>query len=192
VYLPFAQSREASAFALMSLSIRANGPPASLIRSVSDTLEDVNPDLTWTFRPLDDQIAASVTQERLTASLAAFFGGLALLLAAVGLYGVTAYSVSRRRSEIGIRIALGADTARVVRLVMLRVTILVGVGAALGAGASLWLSRFVAPLLYGLDSRDPVTLMGAVGVLVAIGLAAGLLPALTAARIDPAALLREN
>ena len=155
VYLPFAQSREASAFALMSLSVRTNGPPASLIRSVSDTLEDVNPDLTWTFRPLDDQIAASITQERMTASLAAFFGGLALLLAAVGLYGVAAYSISRRRAEIGIRIALGADTARVVRLVMLRVTILVGVGAALGAAASLWLSRFVTPLL-SMDSTRKI------------------------------------
>jgi ABC-type antimicrobial peptide transport system permease subunit len=82
--------------------------------------------------------------------------------------------------------------ARRIRLVMLRVTILVGVGAALGAAASLWLSRFVTPLLYGLDSKDPATLMGAVGVLVAIGLVAGLLPALTAARIDPAVLLRES
>jgi ABC-type antimicrobial peptide transport system permease subunit len=78
----------------------------------------VNPDLTWTFRPLADQIDASIARERITAMLAGFFGVLALLLAGLGLYGVTAYSVSRRRSEIGIRMALGASPTNVVRLVV--------------------------------------------------------------------------
>jgi predicted permease len=193
VYLPFAQSREVTAFGSMSLSIRSSGgAPASLIRSVTTALNEVNPNLTWTFRPLADQIDASITQERLTAMLAGFFGGLALLLAGLGLYGVTAYSVSRRRSEIGIRMALGASPGHVVRLVVSRVALLVGIGAVAGIAASLWLSRFVVPLLYGLEPRDPATLLGAVVVLAAVGLAAGAVPAIRAAGIDPAAVLRES
>ena len=156
------------------------------------TLNEINPELTWTFRPLADQIDASITQERITAMLAGFFGGLALLLAGLGLYGVTAYSVSRRRSEIGLRIALGATATTVVRLVVSRVVLLIGIGAAAGAGASLWLSRFVAPLLYGLEPRDPITLIAAVGILVAVGLTAGLLPATRASRLDPSVVLRES
>jgi len=100
------------------------------------------------------------------AMLSGFFGVLALLLAGLGLYGVTAYSVSLRRSEIGIRIALGASRTNVVRLVVSRVALLVGIGAVAGTAASLWLSRFVATLLYGLEPRDPLTLLGAVVVLV--------------------------
>jgi putative ABC transport system permease protein len=193
VYLPFAQSREVAAFGFMSLSIRSSeGSPASLMRTVTTALNEVNPDLTWTFRPLADQIDASITRERLTAMLAGFFGVLALLLAGLGLYGVTAYSVSRRRSEIGIRLALGATPSDVVRLVVSRVALLVGVGAVAGIAASLWLSRFVAPLLYELEPRDPATLFGAVVVLVAVGMVAGALPASRAARIDPAVVLRES
>ncbi|TMB54068.1 MAG: FtsX-like permease family protein, partial [Chloroflexi bacterium] len=193
VYLPFAQSREVAAFGSMSLSIRSSGaPPASLIRSVTTALDEVNPDLTWTFRPLAEQIDASMTQERVTAMLAGFFGLVALLLAGLGLYGVTAYSVSRRRSEIGMRIALGASPTSVVGLVVSRVALLVGIGAGAGMPASLWLSQFVEPLLYGLAPRDPATLLGAVLVLVAVGLAAAALPATRAARIDPVAVLREG
>lgn len=193
VYLPFAQSKEVTAFGSMSLSIRSSGgSPALLIRSVTAALNAVNPDLTWTSRLLADQINASITQERMMAMLSGFFGVLALLLAGLGLYGVTAYSVSLRRSEIGIRIALGASRTHVVRLVVSRVALLVGIGAVAGTAASLWLSRFVATLLYGLEPRDPLTLLGAVGVLVAVGLAAGSLPATRAARIYPAAVLRES
>jgi putative ABC transport system permease protein len=134
--------------------------------------------LIWTFRPLADQIDASITQERLTAMLSGFFGVLALLLAGLGLYGVTAYSVSRRRSEIGVRIALGASPANVVRLVVSRVALLVGIGVVAGIAASLWLSGFVATLLYGFEPRDPVTVLGAVVVVATVGLAAGALPAI--------------
>jgi len=193
VYLPFAQSREVAAFGSMSLSIRSSGgSPASLIRSVTTALDEVNPDLTWTFRPLAEQIDASMTQERITAMLAGFFGLVALLLAGLGLYGVTAYTISRRRSEIGLRMALGAGPTSVVRLVVSRVALLVSIGAVAGIAASLWLARFVGPLLPGLAPRDPSTLLGAVVVLVAVGLAAAALPATRAARIDPAAVLRES
>jgi predicted permease len=192
VYLPFARSREVTAFGSMSLSIRSGrGSPASLIRSATVALNAVEPDLLWTFRPLADQIDVSITQERMTAMLSGFFGTLALSLAGLGLYGVTAYSVSRRRPEIAVRIALGASRTNVVRLVLSRVALLVGIGVVVGTAASVWLSRFVATILFGIEPQDPATFLGAVVVLVTVGLGAGLLPADRAARLDPAAVLRE-
>jgi ABC-type antimicrobial peptide transport system permease subunit len=123
--------------------------------------------------------------------LSGFFGGLALLLAGIGLYGVTAYSVGRRRREIGIRMALGARPASVVRMVVSRVALLVGIGILIGTAVSLWAAQFVDKLLFGLKPRDPLTLAAAAFVLVAVGALAGWLPARRAARIDPAAVLRE-
>jgi putative ABC transport system permease protein len=122
--------------------------------------------------------------------LSAFFGGLALLLAALGLYGITSYSVNRRGTELGIRMALGTPPAGVMRLVLRRVAIQVGAGIVIGALASWWAGRFVAALLYGLAPRDPVTIAMAVVVLGTIGAVAGWLPARRAARIDPAIVLR--
>ena len=175
-----------------NLSVRAAGSPALLTRSIAEAIGGVNKDLALTFRPLSDQISASLTQERIVAILAGFFGALALLLAGLGLYGVTSYAVSRRRTEIGIRMALGAAPAGVVRLVLSRVSMLVGLGVLIGAGISSWASQFVATLLYGLEPRDPATLVGSAAVLAAVGALAGWLPARRAARIDPAEVLRDS
>jgi len=135
---------------------------------------------------LADQVNAALTQERVVAMLAGSFGALALLLAGLGLYGVTSYTVSRRRTEIGIRMALGAAPTGVIRLVLTRVALLVAVGIAIGAAASAWASRFVATLLYGLEASDPATLLTASVTLAMVGALAGFLPARRAARIDPA------
>lgn len=116
---------------------------------------------------------ASLTQERVVAMLSGLFGGLALLLAGLGLYGVTAYLVSRRRWEIGIRMALGAAPAAVVRLVLSRVLLLVGIGVVIGGSVSVWASTLVATVLYGLKPHDPVTFVGAVVVLAGMGAVAG-------------------
>jgi ABC-type antimicrobial peptide transport system permease subunit len=124
--------------------------------------------------------------------LSGFFGVLALLLAAIGLYGVTSYAVSRRRTEIGICMALGADAGGVVRLVLRRLALLVGAGVVVGAAISAWASRYVGTLLYGLEPRDPATFISAAAVLMLIGALAGWLPARRAARIDPAQVLREG
>ena len=137
-------------------------------------------------------IDATIRREQLMATLSGFFGVLALLLAGLGLYGVTSYAVSRRRTEIGIRMALGAAPGGVVRMVLGRVGMLVGLGVAAGAGISIWASTFVETLLYGLKPRDPGTLVAATFVLATIGALAGWLPARRAARIDPARVLRDG
>jgi putative ABC transport system permease protein len=191
IYLPMAQRHDPILQTTCYIGVRsAGGSPELLERSVAAALRTVNRDLLLTFEPLAVQVDESLAEDRLMAMLSGFFGVLALLLAGLGLYGVTAYAVSRRRREIGIRMALGAAPAGVVRLVMSRVTMLVGLGVVIGAGVSLWAVRFVASFLYGLDPRDPATLLGAVIVLAAVGALAVWLPARRASRIDPAVVLR--
>jgi len=176
----------------ISLSVRASGgPPASLSRSISRALGDVNSNLTLTFRPLAEQVNAALVQERLVAMLSGFFGALALVLAGVGLYGVTAYAVNRRRGELGIRLALGAAPSGVVQLVLRRVGWLVGLGVLLGTLVTWLVAPLVRALLYDLEPRDPLTLGVAASLLVAVGLLAGWIPARRAARIDPVETLRE-
>ena len=176
-----------------NLNVRlASGSSAPLTRSIAAAIAGVNKDLALTFQPLSDQIGASLAQERIVAMLSGFFGGLALLLAGLGLYGVTSYAVSRRRTEIGIRMALGAAPAGVVRLVLSRVSLLVGLGVLVGACISLWASQFVSTLLYGLEPRDPATLVGSSTMLALVGALAGWLPAHRASRIDPAEVLRDS
>jgi len=177
----------------MSISVKAaQGSPALLTRSVASALTNVNSSIALTFRPLAEQVNASLIQERVVAILSGFFGGLAVLLAALGLYGVTSYAVSRRRTELGIRIALGAAPGGVVRLVLSRVAALVGAGVIAGGAASLLAVKYVSTLLYGLQPRDPITFVGAVGILCTIGAVAGWLPARRASRIDPARVLRDG
>jgi ABC-type antimicrobial peptide transport system permease subunit len=152
----------------------------------------VDGDVTLSFRPFKDTVRAFTIQERVVAMLAAFFGGLALLLAGLGLYGVMSYAVSRRRTEIGIRMALGATPGRVVRLVLRRVALLVAAGVAAGAGMGMLAARLVATMLFGLQPGDPATFTAAAVVLASIGALAGWLPARRASRIDPARVLREG
>jgi putative ABC transport system permease protein len=191
MYVPIAQQKEAPSG--ISISVRATGgSPALLTKSVAAALAAVNPDITMTFRLLTEQVNSSLIQERVVAIMSGFFGGLALLLAGLGLYGVTSYAVNRRRTELGIRMALGAAPAGVIRLVLRRVGILVAAGVIVGGGISWILARFVSTLLYGLQPHDPLTLAGAVVILGAIGALAGWLPARRAARIDPAQVLREG
>ena len=191
MYLPIAQQAEPPSG--ISISVRAaGGQPALLTKSVAAALSSVSPDITMTFRPLAEQVDNSLIQERVVAMMSGFFGGLALLLAGLGLYGVTSYAVNRRRTELGIRLALGAAPGRVIGLVLRRVGVLVGAGVVVGGTVSWILARFVATLLYGLQPHDPLTLAGAAMILGAIGALAGWLPARRASRIDPARVLREG
>ena len=191
MYVPVAQRDEAPPFA--SVTVRAAaGPPERLTRSVAAAIADVDPNLALTFLPMSAQINGALVQERLLAVLSGAFGALALLLAAIGLYGVTAYGVTRRRTEIGIRMALGADARKVVALILRRTAVLVGAGLLLGATVGAWISRYVATLLYGVAPTDPVTFLAAALVLAAVGACAAWLPARRAAAIDPGRVLREG
>ena len=190
VYLPMAQSD--TVFPGGAISVRATGSPALLTRSLVDALAAVDRDVSLTFRPLKDQVDARLVRERVLALLGGFFGALALLLAGVGLYGVTSYAVTLRRGEIGVRMALGADVSHVLRLVLGRAAWLVTFGVAIGTGLSLWLAKFVSTLLFGLEPRDVATLAAAIAMMAAVGTLAAFLPAWRAARIDPVEVLREG
>jgi predicted permease len=194
VYLPLSQPEPAGRAAVsLKLSVRsAGGNPSLLTKSVAAAVASVNPNFALTFRTLSDQVNASLAQERLIAMLSGFFSGLGLLLAGLGLYGVTAYAVAGRRREIGVRMALGAAPGSVIKLVLSRVTVQVALGVAIGGAMSLWASKFVATLLYGLEPRDVTTLIGAAVVLGGVAAMAAWLPARRAARIDPAEVLREG
>jgi putative ABC transport system permease protein len=193
LYIPMTQQDVLGAFSFVTLSVRAaSGPPALLARVVGEAIARVDPGIAITFTPLKQQVDAALVQERTLAMLSGGFSVLALLLSALGLYGVTAYAVNRRKREIGIRMAIGAAPARVVRLVLARVTVLLGLGMLIGTVASVWASRFVATLLYGLEPRDPATLISSAAVLAAVGAFAGSLPAYRASRVDPAEVLREG
>jgi ABC-type antimicrobial peptide transport system permease subunit len=126
------------------------------------------------------------------ATLAAFFGALSMLLAALGLYGVTAYAVARRRTEIGIRMALGAAPGAILRTVLGRVALLVGAGLMAGACAGYVAGRIVDSLLYGVRAADPATFIMSAGVLALVSGLAAYLPASRAARVEPAEVLREG
>jgi predicted permease len=193
-YLPVAQFEvEGFPFESARLSVRTSGAPqAALTKAVTAAALTVNPHLSLTFRSLGEQVRGSLTLDRLMAQVAGFFGALALLLAGLGLYGVTAHAISRRRTEIGIRVALGARPADVVVLVLARVSLLLGAGVVAGAALTLWASKFVAGLLYGLVPTDPAMLTGAALVLFTTGIVASWIPARRAARMDPLIALRES
>ncbi len=167
-------------------------PPEQLTHAVSAAILAVNRDIVLKVRPIGDEVRDAMAQDRIVAELSGFFGGLALLLAGLGLYGVTSYAVARRRAELGIRMALGAAPAIVIRLVLARVSALVAIGTAAGVALAFGAAGFITTLLYGLEPRDPATLAGAVVTLVAVGVFAGWLPAYRASRIDPAEVLRQS
>jgi ABC-type antimicrobial peptide transport system permease subunit len=133
-----------------------------------------------------------LVRERLMAMLSGFFGGLAALLASIGLYGVIAYVMQRRRSEVGIRLALGAQPGQVVRMVLREAAVLVAAGVAAGAVLAVLAGRGTESLLFGLSPTDGVTFLIAAALLIAIALAASVVPALRASRVDPMLALRQD
>jgi ABC-type antimicrobial peptide transport system permease subunit len=170
----------------------ASGAPTALAQGVKATIAGVNPDVSLRFATLAVQVEQSLARERLLATLSGFFGGLALVLAMIGLYGVMSYNVARRRNEIGIRMALGAEQSRVLRMVLREVAILIGVGLVLGLGVAIGTTRFVESFLYGMKANDPWTLALAAGVLALVASLAGFLPARRASRLDPMTALRDE
>jgi predicted permease len=174
-----------------SITVQFVGDAAALQSMARRTLANINPDLTIdSFKSLDYQVADNFNAERLIARLTGLFGVLALVLASVGLYGITAYSVARRTGEIGVRMALGANRTNVVILVLRTALLLVGVGLALGVPIALLGGRLMRSQLYGVHAYDPVTLFIAVVALGASAAVAGFIPARRAASIEPMKALR--
>lgn len=182
---------EASSLYPNSITVEYVGDAASLESMSRHTLADINPDLTVdSFKRLDYQVAENFTAERLISRLTGLFGLLALALASVGLYGITAYSVARRTNEIGVRMALGADRKNVVALVMTRALLLVLIGLAIGIPVALLGARLMRSQLYGVRIYDPLTFSIAVLALSASAVLAGFIPARRAASIEPMQALR--
>ena len=197
IYKPLAQQfdeRLLKSMPSISVSIRAvdGMAPARLSDPVARAIAAVDPDLTVFNQTVTLQLRHLYMRERLLASVSGVFGLLGLLLAAIGLYGVTAYAVRLRRREIGIRMALGADRHAVVRMILGRVAWPTAAGIAAGTVASFWAARFVRALLFGVDSRDPLAFFGAAGLLAVVAAVAGWLPARRASKADPAVVLREG
>jgi putative ABC transport system permease protein len=190
MYLAYAQYEKPGPGVRLTVKAAAANPSA-MARDVAAAVARVHPALALTFRSLESYLEASLIQERLIATLSGFFGALGLLLAALGLYGLAAYSVTRRRAEIGVRMALGARPGAVVRTVVARLALLVAFGVVLGAAGSWWASGFVSTLVFGTTPRDVPTLAGAIAVLLGVTVISAWLPAARAARINPVDVLRE-
>ncbi len=197
-FMPFLQMAKDPKLSFMigshyvgDLELRVAGRPENLEAAVRRTLADIDPNLTvLDMMSLSEQVARNFNQDRLIARLTELFGLLALILACVGLYGVTAYSVARRTSEIGVRMALGADRKSVLGLVLRGALVQLGLGLAVGIPAALAAGRLLASQLYGVKSYDPAILGFTALVLSACALLAGFVPAHRAASIDPMQALR--
>ena len=164
----------------------------SQLAAIKREMTAMNPAMGLNFYTLHSQIEDSLLRERLMATLSGFFGFLAALLASIGLYGVMAYIVARRRSEIGIRIALGADRASVLKLVGSECGKMLVAGLILGIAVALAASQAIAKLLYGLSPNDPLTIVLSVLLLALVAMPASLIPAIRASRVDPMIALREE
>ena len=176
----------------MSLAVRVSGDAAAATLAIRRLVQDVDPQqAVYAVRPFSAIIDDSLANRRVTMSLIAVFAGMALLLAAVGLYGVMAYQVEQRTRELGIRMALGARAGDVARMVVGDSAKMAAIGLGLGLVGALALSRAMTSLLYGIGSMDPVTyVLGAV-LLGAVVLLASYLPARRATKIDPMVALRK-
>lgn len=170
--------------------IRSRAGVGGALNSVKETLGEASPEIDVMFTVLHTRIRQSLVQDELMATLCGFFGVLAVLLAAVGLYGVISYTVAQRTNEIGVRMALGSQRAGVIRLILGEVSVVIGIGLAVGLAITLAGSKAASSLLFGLKPRDPVTLVLAIIILAAIGLASCFWPARRASRLDPMAALR--
>jgi predicted permease len=188
VYFPFSQ--DTSAQRSVSFAIHTAGEPTALTTAVKAAFVEIDPRISFTVTTLARRIERSIRLPRTLGMLAGFFGGLALLLAAIGLYGIMAYTVARRRTEIGIRMALGAERGGIVALVLGDVGRIVVLGVAAGVGLSLAVTRVGRSLLYEVAPNDPVVLGAAALLLATVAIAAGTIPARRAARLDPMIALR--
>jgi putative ABC transport system permease protein len=188
LYFPVSQRPEL----LMTVLLRAKGDPQGLVSAVREAVQSVDPNLpVFNIRTMEGQLSKEMVTQRLSVVLVSLFSILALLLAAVGLYGVLAYSIAQRTREIGIRIALGAESGSILNLVVRQGLIIVGIGLVTGILGSMILTRLIQSLLYGVSGENPIAFLTAISVLALAAFLACLVPALRAIRIDPMIALRE-
>ncbi len=172
--------------------LRTSGPSGDIMAGIKSAAAEVFPGTGLQFTVLTSLLKDSLMRDRLMATLSGAFGLLAALLATLGLYGVIAFMVARRKNEIGVRMALGADRASVVRLVLREAGLLLAAGIVVGTILALWAGRAASALLFGLKPYDPSTIAGAIALLAAVALLASYAPARRAARLDPMDALREE
>jgi ABC-type antimicrobial peptide transport system permease subunit len=191
IYFPFPNGQTGRG--QMTLQARTTGESSALVSAIRAEAQRIDDTMAMNdVKPLSSFIAASIVRERSLTALMSFFGLMAMLLAAVGLYGVIAYSVSQRTHEIGVRMALGAQRRDVIGLIMRETMMLVMIGVIIGLSAALGAMRMVAGLLYGLAPNDPLTIALASLSLLAVAALAGYLPARRASRVDPMEALRHE
>jgi putative ABC transport system permease protein len=191
IYVPLTQNSFPNAIRALFLVVRAEGEPLGLASSIQKELRSMDEEQAlFQVRPLDEVISNSLSQRRFNSLLMVIFGALAGVLAAVGIYGVIAYSVTQRTHEIGVRLALGAQPLDVLKMVLGQGIRLALVGIALGLVAALALTRVLSSLLYGVSARDPVTFLGIPLLLTIVALLASYIPARRATKVDPMVALR--
>jgi len=194
IYFPYRQDLALNThprLVRMCLAVRTLGDPARLKASIREELRHMDPNLpVVSMESVDEQLDEAVAQERLIATLSSCFGSLAMLLACLGLYGVISCMVARRTNEIGIRLALGATPAGLLRMVLKESLWLVLAGIAIGVPPTLALTRLISTMLYGVKASDPLTMVGATLLMVAVAAMAALIPARKASRVDPLVALR--
>jgi len=194
LYYPFMQLPEklmpmvADAVAVV---LRTTSEPTQVMTAVRRAVGEVEPaDVIYRVQTMDDVVATSFAARRLSMILLSGFAALALILACIGIYGVISYLVSQRTREIGVRIALGAQRAEVLRLVLREGTSMAAVGVVVGAGSALALTRLMANQLFGVTAHDPLTFTVVAALILLVALAACFVPALRATRVDPVVALR--
>lgn len=187
-YLALAQDQDAES--TMQVLIRSTLPMEAQEQAIRRALHDISSGISFDFDGLQNQIQQSLLPERLLATISGFFGALAVVLAMTGLYGVMSYTVTERTTEIGIRMALGAQRSNITAMILGKAATLLAAGLALGAGLSIAAASAASALLFGLKPHDPATLAGAALLLAAITLVASLVPSMRAAKVDPINSLR--
>jgi predicted permease len=187
MYVPYKQTRFGGAV----IAVRTAVEPASLTNAVREAVRQIDPNLpVMDVSTQIEQVERRFQQERMFAQAYTLFGALAMLLAAIGLFGLMSYNVSRRTNEIGIRMALGAQRGDVLWQVMRESLVLVAIGIAAGVGIALWAGRLIATQLFGLQATDPITIALAVAMMMLVAAPAGFLPARRASGVDPMVALR--
>jgi ABC-type antimicrobial peptide transport system permease subunit len=190
VYVSFTQANGPELHS--SIVIRSNQDSQQLMSSLKSVAKEISPAIVLNFSMLHTQIQRGLVRERLMATVSGFFGVLATVLAVIGLYGVISYLITKRTSEIGLRMALGANRADILRMVLREAALLLGAGLIVGTILALAAGNVAASLLFGLKPRDPLTLAAAISGMIFVSLAATLLPARRAVTVDPMTALREE